>query len=150
MIKDKLVNSSTYINISNNLKKGFEWLQATNLDTIKDGKYYIDGEKVFANIQTYETKDDAKYEAHRKYIDIQYMINGKELVGVTDISNCKTCIQYDTEKDLEFFDIVTKDEYLTLATGEFIILFPQDTHKPSIKFNEKSIVKKVVVKVLVD
>ena len=74
MIKDKLTNADTYYGISERLKQGFEWLKNNDLLNIPDGRYLIDGEKIFANVQSYITKDDAPYEAHRRYADIQYMI----------------------------------------------------------------------------
>ena len=150
MIKDKLDNAKTYYNISENLKKGFKWLKNTDLKTIKPDRYYIDGEKLFANVQEYATKADAKYEAHRKYIDIQYMIKGEELVGVTNKNNCKTCDEYNSETDLEFMNCSVKEEYLTLDEGTFMVFFPQDAHKPSINSGEQSTVKKVIVKVAID
>ena len=149
MIKDKLKNSETYCNLSENIKKGFAWLQENDLENLPDGKYEIDGAKVYASVQTYETKLDAKYESHRIYIDIQYMIKGEEKIGVTDLANCVTCIDYDNERDLEFYDIKTDDEYFKLSTGEFLVFYPQDAHKPSIAINEPKTVKKVVVKVAV-
>ncbi|MGN1152637.1 MAG: YhcH/YjgK/YiaL family protein, partial [Candidatus Gastranaerophilaceae bacterium] len=132
MIKDKLINASYYYSLSKYLKTGLEWLIRTDLENLSDGKYTIDGNNVYANIQTYETKEDAKYEAHRKYIDIQYIIKGVERVGVSDLSSCTSCIPYDSEKDIEFFDINTNEEFVKLVEGDFLILYPQDTHKPSI------------------
>lgn len=147
MIKDKLINADYYYSLSKHLKTGFEWLIHTNLESLSDGKYPIDGDNVYANIQTYETKEDAKYESHRKYIDIQCVIKGVEKVGVTNISSCTSCVSYDSEKDIEFFDINTDEEFVKLEEGSFIILYPQDAHKPSISFDKKTNVKKVVVKV---
>ena len=95
------------------------------------------------------TKEDAKFESHRNYIDIQYMIEGNEKVGVTDLSNCSTCIEYDITKDLEFHDVNCDEEYLELNEGQFLVLYPNDAHKPSISKNKKTTVKKVVVKVAV-
>ena len=149
MIKDYLKNATIYNSISGYLKKGFEWLQNSDLEKLSDGKYEIDGNKVYASIQTYETKDDAKYESHRNYIDIQYMIKGAEKIGVTDLANCKTCIEYDAERDLEFYDITCDEEYLELKEGQFMVFFPTDAHKPSISIDKKTTVKKVVVKVAV-
>ena len=102
MIKDTLKNAKNYYSVSENLKKGFVWLQENELNKLPDGKYLIDGDNVYASIQTYDTKEDAKYESHREYIDIQYMISGSEKIGVTDLTNCKTCIEYDLDRDLEF------------------------------------------------
>lgn len=149
MIKDKLLNSSVYYNLSERIKTGLSWLENADLINIADGKYLIDGELIYASVQTYDTKDDAKYESHRRYIDIQYMIDGEEKIGVTDLSNCVTCVEYDSEKDLEFYDITCKEEYLGLESGQFLILYPHDAHKPSITKDSKKTVKKVVVKVAI-
>ena len=149
MIKDTLKNAKIYSLISENLKKGFVWLQENELNKLPDGKYLIDGDNVYASIQTYDTKEDAKYESHRKYIDIQYMISGSEKIGVTDLTNCKTCIEYDPDRDLEFYDINCDEEYFELKEGQFMVFFPNDAHKPSISLKTKSTVKKVVVKVAV-
>lgn len=146
MIKDKLVNSNVYEGLSENIKKGFDWLRTTDLTNIQPGKYIIDEDKVWANVQVYDTKNDADYEAHRKYTDIQYMINGNELVGVTDITNCKTIIKYDNEKDIEFLKSNAVEEYQGLNEGEFLLFYPHDAHKPSINPGRTMTVKKVVVK----
>ena len=148
MIKDKLSNTETYFGLSEGLKQGFEWLKNTDLEAIKDGRYEISGSRIYVNVQTYETKTYAKYEAHRKYADIQYMIKGKELIGVCPLDNCKTCTEYDKDKDIEFFDSKSVDEWQTLNEGEFLVLFPQDAHKPSISDGKTQFVKKAVVKVL--
>ena len=68
MIKDLLKNSKNYYNLSENLKIGLEWLENNDLKNIKDGKYIINN-NVYAGVQTYITKDEAKYESHKKYID---------------------------------------------------------------------------------
>lgn len=149
MIKDKLKNAKIYYNLSENLKKGFRWLEETDLINIEDGKYEIDGSIVYASVQTYQTKEDANYESHRKYLDIQYIIEGSEKIGVTDLSNCTTCIEYDKEKDLEFYNINCKEEFIELSKGAFAIFYPHDAHKPSIMIAEPKTVKKVVVKVAV-
>ena len=147
MIKDRLENAEIYYPVSENLKKGLEWLKSTDLKTVENGKYEIDGENLYANVQEYTTKDDGKYEAHRKYIDIQYLISGTEKVGVCDLSFCSTTDKYNPETDLEFLNSSKKDEWQILNEGEFLILFPNDAHKPSIKAEQNTTVKKVVVKV---
>lgn len=147
MIKDKLENAKTYYGISEKLKQGFEWLKKSDLVNIADGKYLIDGEKLFANVQSYDTKDDAPYEAHRKYADIQYMIKGVEKVGVTHYSNCSTEIEYNPEKDIEFLRCDICDSFETLEEGDFLVFYPQDAHQPSLNPDKKLNVKKVIVKV---
>ena len=102
MIQDKLEHACTYYGISARLKQGFEWLKNNDMVNMPDGKHIIDGDKIFANVQSYDTKDDAPFEGHRKYIDIQYMIEGTEKVGVTDYLNCSATEEYSDEKDIEF------------------------------------------------
>ena len=150
MIKDKLVNAELYYAISDRLVVGFEWLKNTDLENIEDGKYEILGDDVFANVQTYETKEDAPFEAHRNYIDIQYMVNGTENIGVTEYSNCSIKEEYDSQRDLEFL-ICDKDNSLQILNeGEFLVFFPTDAHQPALCINnKKQQVKKIIVKVLV-
>lgn len=148
MIKDFLENSNLYYNLSPNIKTGLEWLKKQDLLNIKPSKYLIDGSIFYANVQIYDTKTDAKFEAHRKYIDIQYMIQGEELIEVCNIKNCTAAIEYDLEKDIEFLDCKSHNcDKIALKEGEFAILYPQDAHKPSINLNGTLNVKKVVVKV---
>ena len=149
MIKDKLANSELYFSLSENIKQGLIWLKENDLEILEDRRYEIEGTDNYVSIQTYQTKNDAKYESHKKYIDIQYIIEGSEKIGVTNLSNCISCIKYDSEKDLEFFDINCKEEFLTLNKGEFLILYPHDAHKPSISIDKITTVKKAVVKVAI-
>lgn len=146
MIKDKLINSETYSGLSKNFEQGFEWLKNNDLLKLADGKYVI-SDDLYANVQTYETKESALYEAHREYADIQYMIKGVEKVGVCDYKDCAVNINYDSEKDIEFLDCLTSPFQEILREGEFLVLFPQDAHQPSMNYDTKSTVKKVVVKV---
>jgi YhcH/YjgK/YiaL family protein len=146
MIKDKLNNATTYCNISENLKIGFDWLKNTDLKLIADGKYTI-SDNVYANVQSYETKDDAPFEAHKKYIDIQYMIEGEEFVEIADYNNTEITVDYDSVKDIEFLKCNKQKDIFRLQAGSFLVLFPQDAHKPALNPNKKLFVKKVIVKV---
>ena len=149
MIKDKLEHAGTYYGISARLKKGFEWLKNNDMVNMPDGKHIIDGDKIFANVQSYDTKDDAPFEGHRKYIDIQYMIKGTEKVGVTDYLNCSATEEYSDEKDIEFLKSNIESDYQILQEGDFLVFFPQDAHQPALDYNKKRFVKKVIVKVAV-
>ena len=149
MIKDKLEHAGTYYGISARLKQGFEWLKNNDMVNMPDGKHIIDGDKIFANVQSYDTKDDAPFEGHRKYIDIQYMINGEEKVVVTDYSNCSTTEEYNEEKDIEFLKSNVNAHYQVLEQGDFLVFFPQDAHQPALDNNKKRFVKKVIVKVAI-
>ena len=134
--------------LSENIQMGLEWLRINDLDKFSDGRYTIDGDRIFVNIQSYETKRDALFEAHRKYIDIQYMIEGEEKIGVARYSECKNEIPYDNIRDIEFLSCKA-DNYQLLKKGEFLILYPEDAHKPSIAIDNPNKVKKAVVKVFI-
>ena len=149
MIQDKLEHACTYYGISARLKQGFEWLKNNDMVNMPDGKHIIDGDKIFANVQSYDTKDDAPFEGHRKYIDIQYMIKGTEKVGVTDYLNCSATEEYSEEKDIEFLKSNVESDYQILQEGNFLVFFPQDAHQPALDNNQKRFVKKVIVKVAI-
>ena len=148
MIQDNLSRAEVYYNLSENIRKGFEWLRTVDLNIMPDGKYIIDDSN-YANVQSYTTKDDAMYEAHRNYVDIQYMIEGEELAGVTDYSNCDVVKNYNKEDDIEFLQSKVAEEFYKIKQGEFFIFFPHDAHKPAIKNKINENVKKVVIKVKV-
>ena len=147
MIQDRLTNAKTYYGLSARMQQAFEWLQNSDLTNMPDGQHVIDGEHIFANVQTYFTKDDAPYEGHRKYADIQYMIKGHERIGVTNYQNCSTTEEYNVEKDIEFLKNNSSVKYQMLEEGEFLVFYPQDAHQPALNPNEKLNVKKVIVKV---
>ena len=148
MIKDSIKNADVYYGISKNLKAGFEWIKNSDLKNMPDGRYEIT-DKIYANLQSYITKDNAPYEAHRDYIDIQYMVKGEELSGRVDYSDCKTTEKYNKEKDIEFLQCIGEEEFFKIKEGEFFVFFPHDAHKPALKVKENKQVKKVIVKVMI-
>ena len=78
MIIDKLKNAQNYYALGENFKKAFEYLKNNDLSMLKNGRYEIDGENIFVSVQDYETKqpEEGRWEAHRKYADIQFLIKG--------------------------------------------------------------------------
>lgn len=135
MIKDKL---------NKRVVEGLEFLAKTDFSKLEDGRHVIN-DYMYVNVETYQTKEDALFEAHRDYIDIQYIISGEEKIGVTKYSDCKENIPYDKERDIEFLN--GEGEFYPMRTGDYMILYPTDAHKPSISLNEQTTVRKAVVKV---
>ena len=135
--------------MGNKIQKGFEFLINTDLLSLKDGKYEILGDEIFANVQSLETKpkEDKKWEVHRKYIDIQYIIKGCECMGYGLLENFKETVEsYDENKDVEFLN-GDKFNFINMEQGEFIIFYPNDVHAPMLCVNEKQNIKKVIVKI---
>jgi YhcH/YjgK/YiaL family protein len=103
-------------------------------------------------VSEYLTKneEDARYEAHQKYIDIQYVVSGKELIGVAPMLQKKDVLEpYDASKDVEFLTF-TNGENRQAKSDRFFIFFPEDAHRPGLKDGENSPVRKIVVKVKID
>lgn len=149
MILDNIKNCKKYEQLNRNFEKAFQFLKREDLGSLAVGKYEIDGENIFAMVQEYETKDleNAKYEAHKKYIDIQYLMEGAENMGYVPLDKLEVFSPYSEEKD--FMLLTGETRLILLNQEEFFILFPEDAHMPGIFVKEKSKVKKVVVKVSV-
>lgn len=132
--------------------KAFIFLKSSDLTALELKRYDIDGDNLYAPVSEYLTKneEDARYEAHQKYIDIQYVVSGKELIGVAPVSQKKDVLEaYDSTKDIEFLT-VTGGENRPALPDKFFIFFPDDAHRPGLKDGENSPVRKVVVKVKID
>lgn len=147
MIHDSLKNAATAYSLNPRLKTAFEYIKNNDLSKMAPGKITLDGENLFISIMEIDgkKKEDAKTEAHKKYIDIQVVLLGQETMGWIAIENCKNKIDaYNPDKDIIFF----KDRptsYVTVNPGEFSIFFPEDAHAPAIG---KGPIKKIIVKVL--
>ncbi len=148
MIIDHLDNVKHYRNLSERLKKGLEFLEEIDFDTIEPGKYNIEGDEVYAMVSEYETKtpENAKVEAHERYIDIQYVVKGEEMMGYAPLEDQDIKTPYNPEKDVVFFN--TDYDKILLKEGMFGIFFPTDIHAPGLMTDSPKPVKKVVVKVL--
>jgi YhcH/YjgK/YiaL family protein len=149
MIIDRLENADRYYSVHERIAAAFDYLTTTDLQAIAPGKYAIDGDNLFAIVQEYETKDSAaeQMEAHRKYMDVQYMIIGTEQVGHAILHGQTIAKEYDAESD--FLLVADAPSFFSkLDAGMFMVFFPTDLHMPCIMDGEKATVKKVVVKVL--
>lgn len=132
--------------------KAFAFLKENDLAKMEVKRYEIEGDNLYAPISEYLTKneEDARYEAHQKYIDIQYVATGKELMGIAPISSQKDIlVPYDPAKDVMFMT-VNQIINFKATPDRFFIFFPDDVHRPGLKDGENSQVRKVVVKVKVD
>lgn len=136
--------------LAERLTLGLSFLQDTDVLALGPSRIELDGDKVFAMIQHYDTKPRSQgfWEAHRKYIDIQYVAAGEELMGYANIVHLDAG-DYDAAKD--FMLLQGEGSFIHMYPGTFIILGPQDAHMPQIAVDDKpQPVKKVVVKVAVD
>lgn len=147
MITDKIENAHIYIGLNKRIEIALNYIQNTNFTNIELGKHEIDGDNIFAIVSEYETKnaEDCLLEGHKKYIDLQYIIEGSEQIGFASYSNQLPIEKYNNTDDYWLF----KCNYslMTLHKGFFAILFPDDLHIPGLKVKDPSKVKKLVVKI---
>ncbi len=150
MIYDHLKNAQLYFSLGGRIEKALKYLSETNFTNVEPGKYEIEGDNIFALVQAYDTKplSSGRWEAHKNYIDIQYIILGKEKIGFTESSKVIIIEEYDESTDYAIYK--GDGNFLYADEGHFVILFPTDIHMPGIAINIPRPVKKVVVKVKTD
>jgi len=147
MILDKLENSKLYYGLGENFQIALNFLEKNDLMKMQDGKYPIKGDEVYMILQTYATKNisEASLEAHKSYIDLQYLACGEEMIGFCHVDGLSSVTEYDEEKDIVFFK--EQGDVFCLKAGDFAIFFPHDAHMPSICIGEPEKVKKAVIKI---
>ena len=151
MIIDKFKNFDLYSKLSEGVEKAIKFLQQTDFSNFQQEIVEIDGENIFAILSEYQTKDiqNCRLEAHRKYIDIQYIVSGCELIGYAPLNDQTITEEYDEEKDVIFFEGETS--LVKLNAGMFAVFYPDDLHKPCIQTTENSeTVQKIVIKIIIN
>lgn len=127
--------------------KAFAFLGNSKLATMAPGKYPIDGDNAYAMISAGLPKklEDVKWESHKKYIDLQYVISGKIKIGVAPVAKATVTEPYSENRDAANYNVDGK--YLTATPKEFFLFFPQDAHRPDIKVDGADSLKKLVIKI---
>ena len=150
MIFDRIENINNYKNLGG-VFKGLKFLAETDFTKIPVGKYELDGKNIYYMVQSYETKPDKTIsEAHEKYIDIQYIVSGEEMMKVINVSKVSPNTEYNAEKDCVFFANPVNASAVLVQPGEYAIFFPEDIHMPGIAPNDAPApARKIVVKVKV-
>jgi YhcH/YjgK/YiaL family protein len=149
MIFDQLKNSHIYFQLGESFEKAFKYLSETDFTNMEPGKYEIDGNNVYAIVQTYNTKpaSSGKWEAHKQFADIQYIFSGVEKMGFTSFDKVILIEGYNSEKDCAIYK--GEGNFLNVEEGNMAVFFPTDVHMPSLALHIPKEVKKVVVKVRV-
>lgn len=149
MICDIVENIELYKGLGERIYKGLTLLRDTDFSTMEAGKYPVDGDNLFMMIQTYTTKplETAYCEAHKKYIDIQCMLEGSEWIGVAPLEDMTGERVKDSrpEGDIWFYDGEFMPIYMKV--GRFAMLYPNDAHAPAIANGEPTPVRKVIIKI---
>ena len=145
MIIDRIVNYKNYENLGIKISLALNHISTTDFDNKETGRYEIDGDDIYVMVNDFNTKHigECRLEGHRKYIDVQYVAKGSELMGYVPLSDQAVTAEYDDERDVAFFE--GNPLFVRLDKGMFVIFFPEDLHMPGIGAGAE--VRKIVVKV---
>ena len=137
--------------VSLRIGKALAYLRDTNFESLPNGEYEVEGRAIFARVNTYETeaREEKKPESHIKYIDVQFLVAGKESIRFCPLTEEHKLVEdYADEQDLLFYEKAHNENYVNMKAGDIAIFFPWEMHRPGCNLDgEKAQVKKVVVKV---
>lgn len=150
MIIDSAANAGLYEGMSERIAAALRWLADNDCTALAPGEYPIDGRNVYAIVSRYETKpiEEAKWEAHRRYVDVQYVVEGTERMGCADVTTMDATADYDEAGDVVW--LKGEGDFFVVRPGRFVLFTPADAHMPGLAVGTPAPVKKVVVKVLAD
>jgi biofilm protein TabA len=148
MILDTLSNAPRHAAVHTGFAEAFAFLRRPDLADLPAGRQEVNGAQLYASIGRDQGRgrDGARLETHRKYIDIQYVVTGEEVIGWSDLASCRaTGLGYDDARDIEFHTGAPRI-WFPVPPGSFAIFFPGDAHAPLAGAGP---VHKVVMKVAV-
>lgn len=152
MIIDKIDNYEEYLNEHPEFQAIWDFIDEDRKAKKDDGSYELDGRKLFVNINTYRTELDkeVKFEAHKKYADLQYIVSGIEKIGwapLPDVEDKLLSEEYSKGGDIAFYEGPSKFDFV-LTKGSFLYLAPEDAHAPCQCADKEMSVRKMVFKIL--
>ena len=149
MIFGNIKNLHEYDYLPVDIKKCFEYAASNNLLDFEKGSYKIDGNNLFVNIVEYETIDveNRFWEAHKNYLDLHLMLDGKEQIDVNFIGNMeeKEFVEKDDFLPLEG----DKNGHVILEKDDFLICYPNEAHRTAVKVNNPKKIKKAIFKIII-
>jgi YhcH/YjgK/YiaL family protein len=148
MIIDLLHHSDHYSSLSPRIASGLAFLKDVDFGALKLGRNDIEGDSLYAMYQEYDTRamEQGAWESHRAYADIQFIVEGEELIGYAPLTSMIVKDAYKADGDYALYE--GSGDFLHLRAGQFAIFWPQDVHMPGVAVTQPSAAKKVVVKVL--
>ncbi|MDA8174657.1 MAG: YhcH/YjgK/YiaL family protein [Nitrospiraceae bacterium] len=148
MIVDTIDNWNLYFTKGSALYEGIDFIKNFS-EAAGDGRYEIRGQEIYAVVQSYETQQAAgrKIESHKKFIDIQYILSGEEVMGWLPAAGLAELSAYSEENDILFYHQTNVITPIIMAPGIFAVFFPHDAHQPGCIYGQIAPVRKIVVKV---
>ncbi|MBC7924797.1 MAG: YhcH/YjgK/YiaL family protein [Bryobacteraceae bacterium] len=129
----------------------FEYLQKTDLRAKEPGRIEIDGNRMYGTLTANRAKrpETGKIEAHRKYLDIHYLIDGREIIGSSAIAGLDLTDPYQAASDVEFYKQPATYRRIEMRPGDFTVFLPGQGHMPGCGLDTTAVIRKVVIKSLV-
>lgn len=149
---DRKALAISYYNNQLRWNQAFQFLTTHDLTSLAPGNYQISGKDLYAIVSEYMSKsiENARFEAHKNYVDLQYVISGSELMGITPLAMQNEIKQpYDPVKDVVFVS-VHEHRDIRATPSVFFLFFPNDIHRPGLMDGVSSPVRKIVVKIKID
>ena len=148
MIFSTFSQSDRYAALHPLFPRAFEYIRNTELNLLTPGCYPIIGDDLFVIVEHMpgRTRAEAKLECHRRYIDIQLVLEGVDEMGWKALADChKPVSDYNAEKDIRFFHD-TPATWVATPPGTFCIFFPDDAHAPLVATEN---IRKLIFKIAV-
>lgn len=150
MIYDRFDNLTLYAEPGTPLHKALVYARDVAADE-PDGRIEIDGERLYASVASYETggRDERRFEAHRRYIDVQVLLAGEETIDAALDGGLPVLEAYDEARDVVFLKPPAHAASLPMRPGWFAVFFPHDVHRPGCHLRDRQKVRKIVMKLAV-
>ena len=151
MIIDSLKREGPGLLLNENIAFALRWLQSEQAARLSPGKYELRGQSLYAIVDEYMTRqrESCRLETHRRYIDVQYMAQGRELIGYAPAMSLRPDGLYEDERDVQFHQ--GHADFFLLQQGMFAVMLPSDAHMPGLAVDgQPGPVRKIVIKAAVD
>lgn len=134
------------------IRTALEYLRSKDFTAVAVGTYPIQGKDMYAMVMDVETKpvEEKKPEAHKRFIDVQYVCSGNEKLGYCLNTPAQTLVEGNDAKDLYFFADPAQENFVIATDGCYSIFFPEDLHRPGCMIEKPEKIRKVVVKINLD
>ena len=147
MIFGNLKYADKYDFLTEKIKACFTYAKEHDLTTYEKGSYKINGDEFFVNIENYATvkREERFWEAHKKYIDVHMIIEGKESI---DVSFCDDMQIKSFDENRDFVELIGEEKATVnlINKGDFLICYPEDAHRTAIICQQSQTIKKLSLK----
>lgn len=149
MIVDNIKNRRLYETAHPLFSQAFDFIKRYLAEPMPVGRYEILGDALFAMVQEYDSKTEARMEVHDRYIDLQFVAAGEEKILWAEREELDVITPFTEGKDAAFLTEGDRPAACILRAGDFAIFYPTDAHKPGLAVTTPVPVTKIVVKIKV-